>query len=78
MKEWVAIPDHWVHHVYREAAPPHRGSPVTPAEEVWVDPTFYQDSGNPISEDGDELEYLRTEIDAVALMHLLRQNVALP
>ncbi len=55
MSGWVKVPDNAVLHIWRDAD----------GNEVTVSPTFYADAGTPIdSETGDDMEYVRTEINS--------------
>lgn len=49
---WIEIDDRHVRHIWRD----HEGG----EHRIW--PTFYADAGTPIGEDGDDMEYVRTEI----------------
>ena len=48
------IPDAKVFHIWKDR---------NTEEEVSIEPTFYAEAGIPIDEEGDELIYLRTEIE---------------
>lgn len=50
---WKALPDKNVQHIWKDTAT---------GEEFAVSPTFYQENGTPIDDEGDDCEYLRTEI----------------
>ncbi len=50
-QRWQRIEDIHVHHVWTDGV-----------KQVRVTPDFYAESGNPISDDGEEMTYLYTEV----------------
>jgi hypothetical protein len=56
--KWVPVADDQIRHIWMD---PSTG------KETWVNPSFYEESGNPVAgddgdNDGEDLTYLRTEI----------------
>jgi len=63
-KKWTKIADSKVRHVWRisDACMQEHGLEIAD-EFIYVDPTFYADSGTPICGDcGADAEYVRTEV----------------
>ena len=50
---WNTISDSAVRHVWRNKET---------LEEITVPPTFYEENGTPMTGDGDDMEYVRTEV----------------
>jgi hypothetical protein len=52
---WTEVPDEAVRHIWKDEET---------GEEIEISPDWYQNNGTPITEYGDDMVYVRTEIFA--------------